>query len=122
MIQDLIKHQYVTHDGNVYDSNKEARMHELMFVYKDLIKNIECIEIDGYSLFKVNNVDELDALYFDVNLFDYIGAYGSDKEFPCLICRVYENNHYDFYLIDELAKVHQELIYKLKKELDKEAI
>ena len=35
MIQDLIKHQYVTHDGNVYDSNKEARMHELMFVYKD---------------------------------------------------------------------------------------
>lgn len=113
MIREEVIYKYITDDGKEFNNKKDARIHEISLVYKDLFNMIEYKKVGQYELFRVFNIDELDSIfYYYDRLLDINGQY-NDLKFPFILCRIATDTQYEFIHIDDLINRHSYVLKEL---------
>lgn len=112
-IEEKTVYKYVV-DGVEFDSYDDARIHELSCIQNRLYDNK--INIGPYMIFKVNNKDELESLFYNVRPYDVIIDINVINNFPCFICRYDKGEYgYEYHTIEELIFTHGHIASKLKE-------
>ena len=112
-IEEKTVYKYVV-DGVEFDSYDDARKHELSCIQNRLYDNK--INIGPYMIFKVNNKDELESLFYNARPYDVIIDINVINNFPCFICRYDKGEYgYEYHTIEELIFTHEHIASKLKE-------
>ena len=98
-----IIYKYITIDGEEFNNEKDARVHEITLRYKRDLENIEYKTIGKYELYKISTVDEMDSLFYYCGRIDCIGNY-NDYLMPCIMCCIKYKSQYEIYHINDVIK------------------
>lgn len=110
--EEKIVYKYITDDGKEFESESEARKHELSLIYKNVIKT-KC-NIRYFTLYTVNNYKEIEALFYIFGDYDRIPEV--IKSYPCIICRYYyPDSGYEYCFIDDIINDYSDIVNKLKE-------
>ena len=101
-------------DGKEFDSYDDARKQVLSYIKNRLYD--DKITIGPYKIFKVDNKDELESLFYDARPYDNIIDINDINSFPCFICEYYKGEYgYEYYTIEELIYSHEQMTSQLKE-------
>lgn len=113
-IEEVVTYKYITEDGQVFLNEQDAIKHENLLIRIRIGKTSK--SIGEYSVYTINNQQELNALIFDNDYGERFAMFNKDEiVFPIQV--VEEHNEYYYFkykLLDDLINEVSEKLIQLE--------